>query len=604
MRICVTILCVIASLASIGLGDEVSIGKLTYSGVTIISAKGGMLSFKTPGGRVQTKAFGDITAMSLKGLDNFNQAEKLLSNGAGNAAAALLRKQIDAKAVSRANVKTKIGSPEATIAKLKDSAVRFNTQTKTYLESAQGINKQLAALRKGDLDAKNKCAKYEREAKKLMRQAISLAKKKGQNNPQVKQLHKQAQQFQRMADDLNPVKIKIQAARKRGEAGKNLRAAKKFRKEKKPNDWQNKAKQQEGEVKKRLSEAALLDQKAKRLAEVQSTRIAEIAKLTKEMNDFNRRAKKAKTEAKLREEQAVNFPKFLETQNAKIAVLEADISELNDKLDNIASGPKKTPPYPAVIRAYEAAAKQNVDPQIETIIGFRLLGTLDRAGWIDQAALQWLRLADSEPGVPGVLACCPSTLAKKGDPRNAKAIVSLNTRVEKIKDAQQQTLAKGLLADLYLREGRTPDAIRILEKATGPAMKVLLGAALLDIKEYSKAQSTITSTLSKLDRKALPKALAIRAKAMLGQAASLTDRAQKQNFMLQAALDFMRIAAFYQGTPQAGESLYNAGKIMETLPTPNKTAAVKAYQTVAVTYAGTPIGKSASNDLKRLKVKK
>ena len=74
--------------------------------------------------------------------------------------------------------------------------------------------------------------------------------------------------------------------------------------------------------------------------------------------------------------------------------------------------------------------------------------------------------------------------------------------------------------------------------------------------------------------------------------------------MLDAALDFMRVATYFPGALSAGESLYQAGKIMISLPKkPNKIAAVRAYQAVAANHAGTPIGKAASAELTRLGAK-
>ena len=74
--------------------------------------------------------------------------------------------------------------------------------------------------------------------------------------------------------------------------------------------------------------------------------------------------------------------------------------------------------------------------------------------------------------------------------------------------------------------------------------------------------------------------------------------------MQKAGLDFMRVVTFFRGSPQAGESLYLAGKIMASLPKrPNPAAAAKAYEIVARDYAGTPIGRKASIALKTLRVR-
>ena len=143
----------------------------------------------------------------------------------------------------------------------------------------------------------------------------------------------------------------------------------------------------------------------------------------------------------------------------------------------------------------------------------------------------------------------------------------------------------------------------LLQDTAVPELKILKAVALLDTKEYAKTIATVTDAFGTLDRKYLPEALMIRAKAILAQSGSVADKNAKQKKMVDAAVEFMRVAAHFQGTPQAGEALYNAGKIMADMPKPNNRAATKAFQAVFGSYAGTPIGMLASKELKKLGAK-
>ena len=245
---------------------------------------------------------------------------------------------------------------------------------------------------------------------------------------------------------------------------------------------------------------------------------------------------------------------------------------------------------------------------MKTIIDFRLLHAYSRAGWIDQAAALWLKLADREKTASAVVACRPNKLAGKGDPRNAKAINALGTRVLGIKNKDYHTAALELLVRLLYVEGRINEITRWLPKESPgepPKLKLLRGVALLYGKEYAKAATTITNVLRKLDSESLPEAMSIRAKALLGQSDSEIDKAKKQELMQKAGLDFMRIWAFFQDSPRAGESLFLAGKIMAALPEkPNTTAAARAYEAVVRNYPGTPIGRQASIALKTLEIRR
>ncbi|MDP6044758.1 MAG: hypothetical protein QGG25_04040 [Phycisphaerae bacterium] len=602
MRTCVTIACVLAVLASIGLGDDVSVGKLTYSGATIVEVRDGLLVFKTPGGRTQLKPFSEITGILLTGLDSFNEAEKLVSQTAGKTPGVKTLKKIEAKKAEISDIMAEIADPAGAIAKLKASAKRTETQAAAYKKSADALGKQVAELKKTDSSASSKFAKLRVEVNKLNAKADALQKrgKKGEAN----QLRNQARQMAKQLESQDAARIKASAAKKRADATRIAREAGRIRSQRKK-DWK---KQYDNKVKvaKRLSdEAATLETQAKRLVGAGAARKAQIAKLTKERSSLLRQAVKSKAEAKSLEAQAKNFPVFAKTQKAKAVKLDAEVVELKASLDKMASATtEKSDNFPAAIRLYRTASGLNGTPAQKAIIDFRLLSALDRAGWIDEAAAQWLVMADKANGSPGVLACRPETMASKGDTRNAKAIIVLKSGLTKIKVSQYKASAVDLLVRLMLREGRHDDVISLLANPSNPKLKVVKAIALLKKKAHAASAKVITDALNELDKESLAEALSVRAKALLGQSATITDTDERQDMMLDAALDFMRVATYFPGALSAGESLYQAGKIMISLPKkPNKIAAVRAYQAVAANHAGTPIGKAASAELTRLGAK-
>jgi len=608
MRTCVTILCVLAFLAPIGLADDVTVGKLVYSGVTIVNVKGGMVIFKIPSGRDQSKAFSDITRISISGMANFNKAEKLMSETSGDSQAAKLRKEIKTKQEALDEIKAQVSDVPKEIKRLEDEAKHFRSQAEGFKKSREQIDKQLADLNKGSADAQGKVTKLKAEAIKLMNEAkaIAKAKKKDWQN-QSDQRKKQAEALVKQINELDVGRIKYQARLKRAQAAKLLREAKIIEKHKKKN-WQNLVKQRRDQGNKLNREAGALEGKAKRLSEASSRGRAKIAELKGEIIKLRRDEGLAKRKAASFEARAKAFPKLAQSLKEKLVVQDHELDGLKAKLKQLATGPKIKPEqYPAAIRAYEAAAGLKVSAHVKTIIDYRLLSALDRAGWIDQAASKWLRLVDREGAVTSVIACRPKTLGEKGDPRNAKAINILGTRVRGMKDKKYRTATLDLLIRLLSVEGHSDDIARYLPKASAgddPKLKLLRGVALLNKKEYAQAAKAVTDVLRQLDRESLSEALSVRAKALLAQAATETDKKEKQKLMQEAGLDFMRVATFFRGTPRAGESLFLAGKIMASLPErPNRAAAVNAYKAVERDYAGTPIGQKASVALKTLKVR-
>ena len=612
MRICVTTLCVLASLASIGLADDVSIGKLTYAGVTIVDVKEGMVIFKIPGGRTQSRAFSDITSMSITGLDTFNHAEKLMSETTGDSEAKKLRKEIEVKKEEIGKIKAQVGDVPKTIARFKDDAKRARMQVDAYGKSIGQLTRQLAEHKKGDEDANAKAVKLTQEAGKLATQAnaIRKAKRKDWKN-QADQRMNQANALLKQAADLDATKLRYQANQKRAEAKKlQLEASRIERARKK--DWKKNANNKKNQAKKLDKEAGDLDKKGKHIADADNARRTQITRLSAEIGNLKRLKQGASRKAVSLDNQAKAFPEVAKGLKDKVVLLGVELDELDKKLRNLANEPGIKPEQIiAAIRAYEAAGGLKVTTQVKTIIDFRHLNALNRVGWIDDAATKWLRLADREKAASVVVACCPNTLADKGDSRNAKAIIILKSRLRGMKDEKYHAALLELLVRLLRHEGRGEEVLAVLDtdavktsNGGGARLKMLKGIALLDKKEYAQAAMAVTGVLRELDGDSLPEALAVRAKAFLGQADSATDKKKKQELMQKAGLDLMRVVTFFRGSPQAGESLYLAGKIMADLPErPNTAAAARAYEIVARDYAGTAIGQKASIALKTLKIR-
>jgi len=590
--------------ASIGLGDDVTVGRLTYSGVTIVKVADGMVTFTTRGGP-QSKPFSEITGMSLKGLDAFNQAEELISQKAGASKVEALKRQVASKEDEIAKVKASTVDQSGAAKKLKESADRVREQSAAYSKSAKTLTKQLADMKKALSASQGKAAKLKSEAVKLNRQALAVERARRGKDWQARANHlkNQARQFLKMAEESDPSLIRRKATQKRLEERKLRAEAAQIARQKKKN-WQGQSKNKRNEADKRKKEADSLDQQAKRLTDEMSARNTRMTKLSTEIGNLTRQSQKANLEAKSLDSQARNYPKYVEKQKAKVLELEVQKDELQAKLDALASGPKtRTSQYPAAIRLYKSVAGQNIPAQTKAIVDYRLLSVLDRAGWIDESTSQWMSLVDREKGSAGALACRPSTFAPKGDTRNSKAISVIQSRLSGMKDGSYKIASTELLARLLLNAGRSKEVVKLLTPPPTAELKTVKAMALLNTKEYDQAVAVATEALGELKRASLDEALFVRASAYLAQSGSVADKAAKRKLMLKSAFDFMRVAAFFEGEPRAGEALFNAGKIMASLSGPegpNKEAASRAYQAVAGQYAGTAIGKSASDELKKL----
>lgn len=609
MRNCVTVICLLAGLASTSFADDVTIGKLVYSGVTIVDVKEGVLTFAISSGRRQSKPFSEITSMSITGLDSFNQAEKLMSENAGGSESEKLRKEIASRKERIAEIKSQISDVPKEVERLKAEAKNFILQADGHKKGRELLTKELAERKKNAAGPQARAAKLKSEASKLEAQAklAERSRKKDAKN-KANQFRNQATELRKKIAEIDVQTIKAQAARKRAQSKRVMREAVQIARAKQ-GDWKKKAGEKKKQADALANEAKSLEAKAKRIIESAAKERAQISRLTSDIAKLKRLEALARRKAAQLEEEAKAFPATAKGLKLKVGELELEIVELNEKLKKITDAPKaRTNQFAAAIRAYESAAGTRASANVKAIIDYRLLAAFNQAGWIDQGASLWVRLADREKGAPLVLDCCPKTLAAKGDPRNAKAIGALGAKVRVLKDSKYRTTALKLLARLLSVEERSGEITRFLPPPSpndAPELKLLRAGALLNKKQYADAEKAITGLLDELKKDSLAEAISIRAKALLGQASSATDKKEKQKLMQKAGLDFMRVATYFRGTPLAGESLFLAGGIMASLPEqPNMTAATLAYQAVEREYAGTPIARKAAIALKTLSIRR
>jgi hypothetical protein len=608
MRTLVTILCVLVVLSAAGLADEISVNGLTYPNIQIVDAKEGKVFFKISGGRIQSKAFADITRISITRMDSFNDAEKLMFKQGGSSDAKKLRKKQETRKDKVAEITRLIADPKKEILRLQNEAKRNRKQAAEDTKTKEQVDKKIADSRKKAQADKAKAAKLEKEAAKLEREAkaIERAKKKGWQN-QATQRRNRAKNLRNQAAEQDPTYVKGQARSKRAAAQSRIREAGIISR-KKPKDWKKHVKAKQDQAKALSREADVLEAKAKRIAETNKKKKTDHAKLKTESGRIARDITTSLSIAAAMEQQAKDFPATAERLKKKRAELEIELADIEKKLNDlaVASTVVKVDQYSDAIRAYEVASAQKTSEHVKAIIDFRLLSALNKAQLVDRATAKWLQLADREKAAEAILACYPRDLPKKGDAKNAKAIKILISRVGGIKDGKYQAAVLELLGNLLQREGREDEFAEHIPKGAkgGPKLEILKAKGFLAKKDFANAEIVINNVLSKLERESLPAALMIRGKVVLARSEAVTDKKKKRELMLDAGVDFMKVYTHFNDSPLAGEALYLTAGIMAALPgRPNVGAAIKACETVARDYAGTPIGQEASVTLETLKKK-
>lgn len=276
------------------------------------------------------------------------------------------------------------------------------------------------------------------------------------------------------------------------------------------------------------------------------------------------------------------------------------------------------------VKAYDEARRDFPSNSWENrLTEYRLLVALDRGAMIDRAVAEWSALVERDGFRAETMLMQPTRLAPKGSAENARAIDRLEEKLKQAKNQQYANTIRKLLLSLYSREGLADKAKALAEGVTKsptddtglpgrPVPKVqtvragdvgvLMGAVEVFLKQgdAASAMRAINGNIRRFDTGTLPGALLVRGQARM-MMAEKAEQDESTRLLLQAGLDFMRIVANYPDSIDAGEALYQAGRVNSLLPTPNHAAARKAYQQVVSTYGETEAARKAQRALRQMK---
>ena len=297
----------------------------------------------------------------------------------------------------------------------------------------------------------------------------------------------------------------------------------------------------------------------------------------------------------------------------------AEIALVGNDTFNRAETFFRTGKYVEASASYSAAAAAATGWQ-KMLIRYRLLAAHEKAEKIDKAVTLWLEIVDAAKASDGSVALRPRNLAPAGSSANDKAIAALAAKVKKVTEASYLEAMRGLLVDLYERQGRLPEAqataALLAGKATtrpsgkpGPAvapagsMPVRLRQAGLALKagEYKKVVSFVEPALKKYPPTELSTALYLLGGAQLGLARAETKKDKAGQLLLDAGLNLVRVVANYPGSTEAPDALLLAGEVSERLK--NFSAAKAAYSAVISRYSRSPAAKKAQAARERIKDK-
>lgn len=336
---------------------------------------------------------------------------------------------------------------------------------------------------------------------------------------------------------------------------------------------------------------------------------------------------------------------FLFGQTAKVESLEniAQITLASDPQFSQAEEALAKGQYQEALDAY-AAAKPAADWH-KSLLLCRQSQAAQKAGQGALAVKSWLEAVDAAtPGV-GILALHPKGFTKA--PGNDAAIAALAGKLKTVKSEPYALAIRQTLLELYQAQGNdseaakvaseinktggrspaaapsTPTAVTAAPSATGsttpaptrPANVAVSPSApkltsdgetnvmreagnQLKNKQYDRAARIIQDNLRSLHDENLSLALLVLGEAQLGQASSADDASELAR---QAALNCMRVVAFYPTSEEAPRAMLLAGMASEKFG--NKSAAQAAYQQVLVRYGQNPAAKEASAALEALNKK-
>jgi tetratricopeptide (TPR) repeat protein len=295
-----------------------------------------------------------------------------------------------------------------------------------------------------------------------------------------------------------------------------------------------------------------------------------------------------------------------------IKLSQADAKDFNAAEDLMKKGKSAE-----AVALYDKARKRYHQGWPARLIRYRYLSALGKAAFIDQAVEEWMAAVEADKFGEATLKLCPTNLAAKGSPRNAKAIKLLEAKLEQVKDAKYVEYMTRLQMNLYSKEGLAEKAAAVAEAMAGKVgtpdtngqttksgprtgnADSLMSAVEVLLKQSSgdKAFEIIDGNIDRFDTGTLPRALLLRGKARVLMAKS----GNAGNLLRQAGLDFMRIVAHYPESVDAGEALFLAGQVNASLPKPNYTAARTAWQQVLSSYGGSgPLAKRAQKAIDQL----
>ncbi|MFP4140390.1 MAG: tetratricopeptide repeat protein [Planctomycetota bacterium] len=300
---------------------------------------------------------------------------------------------------------------------------------------------------------------------------------------------------------------------------------------------------------------------------------------------------------------------------------------------NTAEGLYADGKYAEAIQAYQRAARQADQKWLRRLIRYRQYLAMNKAGRINQAVEEWLGLVEEHERDSAILKARPTEMGKKGSKDNDKAIRLLEAKLEREKSGAFADAIKQVLLDLYRREGRREDAARLAGRTLvedddkeddqpsngsdtkpavprGDADKVIQAASitieqagdpdakLTDAQRVAKASEALKS----LQAKAKSFAMGDLAPALLwmGKAQLVIHDHGKdaRKDLVEAGLNFMRVATFYTASTQTPEALFLAGQVNEKLG--NASAARQAYAAVKEHFANTKFASKASKALDAL----
>lgn len=317
----------------------------------------------------------------------------------------------------------------------------------------------------------------------------------------------------------------------------------------------------------------------------------------------------------------------------------------------------------SAIGYYDKAIAAKHKPFVPVLASYRKLILLEELGRIDESVATWLKIMDADGPSRSALKATPKKFAPQGDRRNIEAIKLLRDKQKSIRNKKYLQTVTGLLQELYKIEGDVEAILRAEEEArkaqearkkadkpksdaktgstsevksqpkpepakvevdieleddepqapqpqvrsessadevvapTAVQTRLLAAETLVKQKKYAQAEELLKGLLDSAEEDLLHKVLLARGRAQAGLADSATGDQQYQ-LRLQAGLNLMRVVAHYPDSNEALEALYEAAGVLERLP--NRNAAVKAYRTLAQRCGDKPIGKKATEALKRL----